>query len=249
MSRKVECSIAFIFGTLVAVVLCCLIPNKPKPYPQSFPILERNGYSVCYDGRNRIPLWTFELLTKENLDSSKPLIRNKCQFREDEDLPEIHRSLLSDFKNSGFDRGHLCPAGDLSYSEKALSETFYLSNICPQNPVLNKGLWKKLENHVRDLAKQGIDVLVYTGPLFLPKAGEDGKRFIQYDLIGESDVAVPTHFFKVMVAEVDNKIIEEAYIVPNKAINSIANIIEFSVSLDALEKVSGIIFIPKKRKF
>lgn len=127
--------------------------------------------------------------------------RSHFKFKEYEDIPKHPRATLADYRNSGFDRGHLIPAGDCKASEEKMGETFLLSNICPQNPQFNRVYWAKLERHVRDLTKTSTVFHVVTGPLFLPKESEDGTRWVKYQVIGNGDVAVPTHFFKVIYLE------------------------------------------------
>lgn len=204
-----------------------------KLQPTTFPIFEREGYTIAYDTRAKVPFWTHEHLTAESL--VKNAERSGTSFREDPDLYALHRSTLSDYQKSGFDRGHIVPAGDERFSKQALAETFYLSNICPQHPQFNRGLWNKLENHLRSLVKTHGSLEVVTGPLFLSHE-EKGKKFVTYQVIGENEVAVPTHFFKVILSK-DGV---WAYVIPNQP--EAGALDEYRFPLDKLEKISGICF-------
>jgi endonuclease G, mitochondrial len=151
--------------------------------------------------------------------------------------------MLKDYYGSGFDRGHLCPAGDCKHSEEAMDDSFFLTNISPQNPNFNRGYWAALERHVRDLTKEHGSIHVFTGGLYLPKDEADGKRYVKYQVIGANDVAVPTHYFKLILDEKDKPI--EAFILPNEPIASNVPLEQFKTTLEKIEKVSGIVFNSK----
>lgn len=201
-------------------------------HPTAFPVLERKGFTLAYDSRGKIPLWTHEHLTKESLAKNSP--RDRHQFQEDPDIYPPHRSTLADYAKSGYDRGHVVPAGDVRYSDEALKESFYLSNICPQNATCNRGIWGQLEKKVRELLATEESLDVITGSLFLPHDEADGHRYVTYRVIGKSDVAVPTHLFKV----IKGKTKTWAYVIPNGPVTGALE--DFKFSLDELERVSGI---------
>lgn len=227
--------IRFCIGIIVGVIATLSYQEiSSEKERSSFPIIEREGYTLAYDTRGKIPLWTCEHLTLESL--SKNADRTGIQFYEDEEIYKPHRSLLKDYAKSGFDRGHIVPAGDVRYSETALRETFSLSNICPQHSKFNRGIWKKLEEHVRSLVKEGEVLEVISGPLFLSHEGEDGKRLISYQVIGESEIAVPTHFFKV----IQNGNESWSYVIPNEP--SSEELDHYQFPIEKLEKISGIRF-------
>jgi endonuclease G len=198
------------------------------------------GYVLSYDGKTRNANWVYEELTKEKLAGEAD--RERCTFMQDPSIPQMLRATLQDFHKSGFDRGHLCPAGDVKTSFEALQETFYLSNISPQNPKLNRGYWLKLEKHVRELVKISDVVYVITGPLFLPTKTKGSRRYVEYEVLGENNVAVPTHFFKWIRAEKGVSRQIEAYIIPNEPIEQDPPLVHFAVSLDKLQLAAGIIF-------
>ena len=106
----------------------------------------------------------------------------------------------------------MAPAADCKNSVQSMADSFLLSNVCPQDAGLNRGYWLAFKRHVRDLTRHYKAVQVITGPLYLPQ-GRPGERFVQYRCIGPNDVAVATHFFKVLQLEQESGDVEErAYI-------------------------------------
>jgi endonuclease G len=134
---------------------------------------------LCYNKQTRNAEWVFEHLQG---NKGKP-DRTKSKFKEDPDIPALFRSHLQDYQGSGYDRGHLVPAADINASQKALNETFFLSNTSPQSPAFNRGYWALFEKFVRNLQNHFDDVYVVTGPLFLPfKQGEN--YYVKYQVLG-----------------------------------------------------------------
>lgn len=210
--------------------------------PNSFFYIEREGYVLAYDSKNRNPQWVFEHLTAENLKGSTK--RSQFSFKEDAKIPKIFRATLKDYQKSGYDRGHMAPAANHKSCKEKMSDTFYLSNMCPQNPAFNRGYWAKLEKYVRDLTNEYQDVYVVSGGLYLPYEEANGKRYVKYEVFGENNIAVPTHFFKVIILENEKGIIStESYILPNDNIPSCTDLDKFKVPLTQVEKISGIIFL------
>lgn len=209
------------------------------PIPTTNPIVEHKGYSVAYDGRTRTPLWVYRKLTSEH--SVKTGNREICTFKEDPLIPAQIRSTPRDYEGSGYDRGHLSPAADQAVSQESIQESFYLSNIAPQLPEFNRGVWKRLENQIRGLLEDYPTLHVFAGPLYLPHKSH-GKRFVKYEVIGKNDVAVPTHFFALIFIEQDEELLSKGYILPNKGISSEVSLEEFDASVEAIERLSGIVF-------
>lgn len=216
----------------------CTGENIGKPV-SSFQI-ERAGYCLAYDASHRNPAWVYEHLTAEDLAGG--VERSDFDFKEDKDIPEILRASLADYKKQGFDRGHMAPAANHRSSPEAMSDTFYLSNMCPQSPQLNRGYWSKLEKHIRSCLKNYQNAYIVTGPLYLPYNDKDGKRYVKYQVIGKNDIAVPTHFFKVITLE-DRRgnLATEAYILPNQAIPANTELSTFKTSIEKVEKLAGFI--------
>jgi endonuclease G len=212
--------------------------SLPKQPISSF-LIHRPGYSLAYDARNKNPLWVYEHLTAENIKGNTD--RSHSDFKEDETIPQHLRATLSDYKGQGFDRGHMAPAADHKSQPQAMSDTFFMTNMCPQCPQFNRGYWAKLEKHVRDLTKTYQNVYVITGPLYIPHDESDG-RYVKYKVIGSNDVSVPTHFFKIIKAENNNGKIETcAYILPNQEIQSHIPIEKFQTTIKNIEKLAGIL--------
>ncbi len=135
----------------------------------------------------------------------------------------------SDYTKSGYDRGHLCPAADMGFSPTSMEESFLMSNISPQAPDFNRGIWKELETEVRKWAKKEHQIYVVTGPVFKDNKGT----------IGADKVLVPGYFFKIIYEETDEpKII--AFVFPNR--KSDRPLTDFTVSVDEAEKLTGFDF-------
>lgn len=211
-----------------------------KSLPTTAPLLKKEGFVLAYNGQTRNPHWVYHKLTA--LDLEKNLSRQDCEFKPDPLIPQHLRATVKDYSGSGFDRGHLCPAADCS-NQKAMQESFFLTNIAPQSPALNRGYWKKLENHVRDLTKKYHAVHVFSGPLYLSSKGRDKKRYVKYEVIGKNNVAVPTHFFLLLFVEQANeKLLSAGYIVPNKAIKTDTSLKKYFASVEEIESASGTLF-------
>lgn len=235
-----------IFGTVSAAT--AFVPDAPKPPSQleqpnrvsqimkyGFPGLDNvrsySDYVLSYDRRNRVAHWVFEHLTPENVKSNPKVDRTKCDFKPDESIHPFFRSMNSDYKGSGFDRGHLAAAGNHKSHQEHCEQTFYLTNMAPQvGSGFNRDSWNRLEKYVRKLTKIYSNVYVCTGPLYLPKTEADGKAYVKYQVIGNNSVAVPTHFYKVVVGETqDGKLELESYVMPNQVIDDNTPLAVFQV--------------------
>jgi len=138
-----------------------------------------------------------------------------------------------DYMSSGYDRGHLCPAGDMTFSALAMKETFYMSNMSPQLPEFNRGIWKKLEDLIRQWARSEKELYIVTGPVIKPGYTQIGYMNL---------VAVPQYFYKVVLdyRGANKKAI--GFILPNEG--SKAPLSMFAVSVDSVESVTGLDFFP-----
>ncbi|XP_039201012.1 endonuclease G, mitochondrial [Crotalus tigris] len=203
----------------------------------------RESYVLCYDPRARSALWVVERLEAATLRGSSE--RAACDFREDDSVHPYHRASNADYRGSGFDRGHLAAAANHKWSQKAMGDTFYLSNIAPQNPHLNQNAWNNLEKYCRSLTKTHQNVYVCTGPLFLPRTEPDGKMYVKYQVIGRNHVAVPTHFFKVLILEKPSGEVElQSYVLPNAPVDEKTPLQRFLVPIESIERSSGLLFVP-----
>ncbi|WWC71552.1 uncharacterized protein I206_105510 [Kwoniella pini CBS 10737] len=263
----------------------------PGPIPD---ILKRTAYTAAYDRRLQHPAWTAEHLTATSLAKTPPPSapgntpipleqarkgdtagnndkvvvkgdRSRSVFKEDEDIPEMFRAKMQDYFKSGYDRGHMVPAADAKISQKAMDETFYLSNIAPQvGDGFNRHYWAYLEDFCRRLTTNFEDVYVFTVPLYLPAKQADGKWRVSYEVIGNPpSISVPTHFAKVILAsrpdfsypqkpssnpnypsssspDTIKELAMGAFVLPNKEIPDQADLRSFIVPVEYVEKASGL---------
>ncbi|XP_056585535.1 endonuclease G, mitochondrial [Triplophysa dalaica] len=216
-------------------------------FPSLSNIKTRESYVTSYDPRNRTAAWVIEQLNPETLTGTSD--RKNCNFKEDETVHVYHRSTNSDYKGSGFDRGHLAAAANHKWNQKAMDDTFYLSNVSPQNPHLNQNAWNNLEKYCRSLTKHYQNVFVCTGPLYLPRHEPDGKMYVKYQVVGTNHVAVPTHFFKVLILEKQRGDVElRSYVMPNMPVDEKIPLERFLVPIESIERASGLLFVPNIMK-
>jgi endonuclease G len=144
-----------------------------------------SGFAILYSGRSRTPIYVAERLNKVQLQNRQS---RGSRFFADARLPRAERAELEDYKNSGFDRGHMAPAGDMSTPE-AMAQSFSLANMVPQSAEGNRHAWAAIEKATRKYAMRAAgDVFVITGPVFEPDA----------PTIGVNRVWVPQHLFKLV---------------------------------------------------
>ena len=187
------------------------------------------GYSLCYRESYEQAEWAADCLTRDKL---KKVVERTDDFRED---PEISTgtATLADYKGSGYDRGHLVPAANMWWDAQAMSESFYLSNMSPQTGELNRGMWKELEEQVRDWAGEFGTVYITSGPI-LEKDN--------YPTIGKKNqIAVPEYYYKVILAHTDNDEWSAiGFIMENKKLSG--EIKDYVTTVDAVEKRTNIDF-------
>jgi endonuclease G len=200
-------------------------------------VLTKQFYVILFDTTTLVPEWVTYHLTKEELQGTA---NRKNDFRPDPDLPEGRRSELQDYKNSGYDRGHMAPAADFKRSEEAMSETFFLSNMAPQRPNLNRITWSHLEDEVRSLVDKHGSIWIFTGPLYLDSVDQKTQPV---EHIGPDNVAVPTHFFKVILCEhSDGQREMFAFIMKNQIGKLTGTSRDYIVSVRKAEELSGLNF-------
>ncbi|XP_049997585.1 nuclease EXOG, mitochondrial isoform X1 [Alexandromys fortis] len=204
------------------------------------------NHALSYDQAKRVPRWVLEHISKDKIVGDAD--RKHCKFKPDPSVPSAFSALNEDYVGSGWSRGHMAPAGNNKFSSKAMAETFYLSNIVPQDFDNNSGYWNRIEMYCRELTERFEDVWIVSGPLTLPHTS-DGKKTVSYQVIGEDNVAVPSHLYKVILARRSPESTEPlalgAFVVPNTAIGFQSQLTEFQVSLQDLEKMSGLVFFPR----
>ena len=191
-------------------------------------IIHHDYYSLSYNEKYEQAEWVaYELKKSELLNGTF----KRPKFIAD---PKVTTQSASwkNYKKSGFDKGHLCPAGDREFTKHAFDETFYTSNISPQRHNFNNGSWKRLEEQVRSWAVKYEDIYVVTGGILKPNLPS----------IGFEKVAVPDYFYKILLDESDGKYNMIAFILPHK--KSDAPLYTFVTSVDEIEKQTGIDFFP-----
>lgn len=146
-----------------------------------------SAFAVMHSGKSRTPIYVAERLNKELLLDAKGKERTD-QFYEEARLAQVERAGLEDYRDSGFDRGHMAPAGDMA-ADESMVQSFSLANIVPQAPINNRQAWAKIEKDTRKYVMRAAgDVYVITGPAY---EGEPNT-------IGDNKVWVPTHLFKLI---------------------------------------------------
>lgn len=172
--------------------------------PTADTILSYSGFDLAYNEEYEQAAWVVYVLTREEIESGT--VERSDNFRSDNKLPTGSAS-LADYRGSGFDRGHLAPAGDMQWDPTAMSESFLMSNMSPQLPAFNRGVWKKLESEVRNWALEKDSIYVITGPVLSPIDS----------FIGENQVGIPQYYYKVLVdlSPPDHSFI--AFLLPNSA--------------------------------
>ena len=188
------------------------------------------NYTLQYDERYEQADWVAYELTAAEAEGE---IKRKDDFRED---PSVitGSAQLSDYRKSGFDRGHLAPAGDMKFSDQAMNESFYMSNMSPQRPGFNRGIWKELEELVREWAEENSSLYIVTGPVLI-------KPY--YPVIGQNKVAVPEYYYKVILDYTEPEIKGIGFVLPNK--KSDDSIEHYAMSIDEVEEITGMDFFPE----
>jgi endonuclease G, mitochondrial len=191
-------------------------------------IIHHTHYSLAYSEEHEQALWVGYRLDKTELLGSH---KRKDDFRTDPTV-STRTATNADYAKTGYDRGHLMPAEDATFSETAMSETFYFSNMSPQVPVFNRGQWSQLEQAVRVWAYHFDSLYVFTAGVLTEFS----------DTIGiKTRIPVPTHYYKALYAFTPSDTFAIAFILPNQKVESFKNHV---VSLDSLEKRTHINFFP-----
>ena len=205
------------------------LPAPLKEVPET--ILKRKGYTVSYNRRLNLPNWVAWELNREKLVERES---RSDKFLPDPDLPADEAVTTDDYKRSGWDRGHMCPAGDNRWHWRAMQESFYMTNICPQNHNLNRGDWKELEEDCRRWAEQEGRIYIVCGPILYNRQPRTIGR--------EHKVAVPDAFFKVVLCADSRPPRAIGFIFKNTAGNHPLD--SYVNSVDQVERITGIDFFP-----
>jgi len=204
-------SLCFIHPNDKILNIACPLPIKEEQ------VVQRTAYTFAYNEAHEQANWVAYILTKAHLGDG---VERSNKFLEDP-LVSTQTATNSDYAKSSYDRGHLAPAADMSWSLQVMQESFYYSNMSPQLPGFNRGIWKKLEEKVRDWALLYDTLYVVTGPILEPGL----------PTIGPNQVSVPKAYYKALIAPRQQKGI--AFVMSNTKSDS--ELTSFSMSIDDLE--------------
>lgn len=168
-------------------IFSIILPQIPKGYPNQ--IIRRKAYTLSYNSSTKAPNWVAWCLTSSH--TSGHVSRKNYDFQEDTDVP-VPRATTKDwnYNSTGYQKGHMCPAGDNKWDAEAMAQTFLLSNICQQDGNLNQYDWEELEDRCRQWANEYGEIYIICGPLFYSS---------HYKVLGKNKVAVPDAFYKVIL--------------------------------------------------
>lgn len=200
------------------------IPAPLKDRPEQ--IIKHTGFTLSYNSKWKVSNWVgYELTRVETRGNEK----RTNKFVTD---PKVKGTTAtdSDYRGSGYDRGHLAPAADMAWSNEAMKESFYFSNMTPQAPNFNRGIWKSLEDKVRKWAERDSAIIVICGPVIK----DTGKS------IGKNKVLVPTQFYKVILSPYGKMPKAIGFLFNNEG--SLKTLNSFAVSVDSIERLTGIDF-------
>lgn len=191
-------------------------------------IVKHKYYTLSYNEKFEQAEWVAYELKKEYLKGAD---YKRPYFIED---PKVTTGSADwrNYKKSGYDKGHLCPAGDMEFNKNAYNDTFFTSNISPQDHEFNSGIWNRLEQKTRYWASKYNDIYVITGGIL---NDSDEK-------IGTEKVSVPKYFYKIVLAKSGKEHKAIAFLVPNQ--DSDKSLYDFVVPIETLEKMTGIDFFP-----
>lgn len=223
-------------GLLCLILRLCFLPQAPlelPAYPDDAPVFTYTGHRLQYNEDTEQPDWVAYELTAAEVQTK--IAPRASRFQADLNIP-TGSAIDQDYRKSGYDRGHLAPAADMRYSPEAMRDCFYFSNISPQRPDFNRGIWAQFEGLVRTWAEINGSLYIVTGPLYDP---ESNTR------IGVNEVRVPSAFFKILLryrgpGRPGSRAI--AFILPNEG--SDRDILAFAMSVDEAEKITGMDFYP-----
>lgn len=233
-NKKVKFRWNFLLLIYILFSLLGLSAAEPPQYdnlalgiPGKDTLINRPGYALGYiEYHEQAAFVIYKLTAREALTKEA---QRTNRFRRDPEIP-TGSATTADYRRSGYDRGHLAPAADMAFSVQTMADSFFMSNMSPQKPAFNRGIWKRLEEQVRQIAVREKAIYVVTGPI-LPK-----KKTVT---IGANQVTVPAHFYKVIFdLTPPRKMI--GFILPNEG--SDRPLEDFAVTVDVVEKATGLDF-------
>jgi endonuclease G len=196
-------------------------------YASTLEVLNHEFFEVGYDLSKRHAAYVRYMLTPSDLQGKA---KRKNNFKPDPLLPEQFSAQDEDYYKSGFDRGHLCPAADMKTSQSSMDKSFYYSNMSPQLPGFNRGIWKKLEAQVREWTKHADSLWINTGPIF----------HTSDTTLDASKIAVPQKYYKTILRYEGNEKSGIGFILNNASSKN--ELISFIVSIDKVETATQLDF-------
>ena len=222
--------------------LSCSPPNRQHPYRvkqerkeaiketrsiSSSILLHYTAFTVSYNPSTRQPDWVSYTLTAEEVEATKHTPKIPRYFTPDQNL-DLPQATNEDYSGSGWVRGHMARRQDMKWSEQAVKESDYYTNICPQNKEMNNGIWHQIENLARKLAVRYDSVQIVCGPLFVPTTPET---------IGPNRIRIPDSFFKAFLIKHQDAYHAIAFICPNSPDS--VTIVETARSVNTVETFTG----------
>lgn len=192
-------------------------------------VIHHNNYSLSYNEKHEQAEWVAYFLKDSHISSTN----FKRPYFEKDSKVKTKSAHYKNYSNSGYDKGHLCPAGDRKFSKSAFDETFLTSNISPQEHKFNAGVWNRLEQKTRYWATKYKNLYVITGGIL-----ENSSK-----TIGSEKVTVPNYFYKIILDFQEPEIKAIAFLIPHK--DSEKALYKFVTSIDKIEELTGIDFFPK----
>lgn len=207
------------------------IPQTAKlltPGGGNYETVHHTYYSLGYSEEHEQAAWVAYTLTDQSL--YVPNVNRAKKFKYDPQV-STYSATHSDYSHSGYTRGHMAPAGDMAFNRQAMEETFYMSNMSPQIKQLNNGIWKELEESVRDWAIDKKELVIVTGPILTNIKKKIGKK---------NKISVPGAFYKVIL-DVDGSNRDGiAFVIPHRVCDE--RLQDFAVTIDSVEEITGLDF-------
>jgi len=192
-------------------------------------LLCRKGFLLAYSAEHKTPIWVIEFLTVDKAKGNLPV---SSKYQPDPDLKKDVRAELDDYKTRNYNKGQMAVATNMRWDQKAMEESFYLSNVIPQvGGGMNQAIWKNIEERIQDYVINKRPLYIFTGPIY-----EDGIA----NTIGSNKVAVPTHIFKILYDPY--KVRTRALIIPNEELNA-SDYHKFFVTIRDIERKTGLNFL------
>lgn len=217
-SSGVESSQVVVDGGFLPVV-----PNSMKEQ-----VIDHVGYTTSFNRDTRLPNWVYWELTYDKAHGNFP---RDDDFRPDPKVKGAQAD-VADYRSSGWDRGHMAPAGDMKWDETAMSESCYFSNICPQHSGLNGGDWRSLEEKCRSLTSLYDTLRIACGPI----VGDAING-----TIGENKVTVPDAFFKVLLGKKKGRLNGIGFIFSNTS-GADKELRDYACTINEVELATGMDF-------